>query len=413
MPDTYLSRMVDSFVGDTLTGLPAVLLVGPRACGKTTSAARLARSIVRLDRAQEAAAFTANPDSALAQLQEPALLDEWQTTPGVLGAVKRAVDGDSRPNRFLITGSVRADLQAQGWPMTGRVIRVSMYGLTEREIAGNVAAKPLLDRLEAEGVDAFHVPGETPDLVGYIELALRGGFPEAVLASRSTLRSQWLDSYVDQVITRDAELADGGRDPQRLRRYLETLCLNTAGIVDARTLYSAAGINAKTASSYDRLLRNLIVVDELPAWWTNRIKRLIKGAKRYVIDPGVVGAVLRLDVRGVLRDGNLMGRLLDTFVVAQLRPEVAVAESRPRLHHLRVEKGRHEVDLLAEYGGGRVFAFEVKAASGPKPDDARHLAWLRDQLGDRFIGGAVLHTGPHKYLLGDQLVAAPISSLWC
>jgi len=104
--------------------LPAVLLVGPRATGKATTARRLSASVVRLDRPAEAAAFSADPDAALSRLTEPVLLDEWQAVPDVLGAVERAVDDDPRPARFLLTGSVRADLDAATWPGTGRLVRL-------------------------------------------------------------------------------------------------------------------------------------------------------------------------------------------------------------------------------------------------------------------------------------------------
>jgi uncharacterized protein len=99
------------------------------------------------------------------------------------------------------------------------------------------------------------------------------------------------------LITRDAEIVESGRDPIRLRRYLHVLCLNTAGVVDAKTLYDSAGVNRKTALAYDKLLGNLLVVDQVPAWWTNRLKRLVQTPKRYVIDPSIVGAVLRLTER--------------------------------------------------------------------------------------------------------------------
>ncbi len=213
------------------------------------------------------------------------------------------------------------------------------------------------------------------------------------------------------MVTRDAELVEGGRDPQRLRRYLETLCLHTAEIVQSKALYDVAGINRKTAAAYDRLLGNLLIVEETPAWWTNRLKRLVRAPKRYLVDTGVAGAVLRLDVRGVLRDGAMLGRMLDTYVMAQLRAELPACKSRPRLYHLRMEQGRHEVDVIAEFGGGRVVGFEVKASSAPGRGDAAHLRWLRDQLGDRFVAGVVFHTGPRAYRLDDRIVAAPICVL--
>lgn len=107
-----------------------------------------------------------------------------------------------------------------------------------------------------------------------------------------------------------------------------------------------------------------------------------------------------------------LGRMLDTYVLNQLRAEVSVYDSDPTLHHLRVADGRHEIELLVEYGDGTIFGFEIKAGGAPDTADARHLAWLRDELGDRFLGGAVLHTGPHLFPLGDRIIAAPISAIW-
>ena len=160
------------------------------------------------------------------------------------------------------------------------------------------------------------------------------------------------------------------------------------------------------------MLTNLLVVDNCPAWATNRLSRLVKRAKRYVVDPSLIGSALRLDLPAVLRDGNLLGRLIDTFVVAQIRPELAVDRRQPRLYHLRDAAGRHEIDLLAELSAEQVVAIEVKAAAAPSTTDTRHLAWLRDELGDRFLAGALLHTGPRPYVVDDRIFALPICVLW-
>ena len=286
-----------------------------------------------------------------------------------------------------------------------------MFGMTVREQAGlGGGGVPFLDRVVA-GADLLPA-ADTPDLRGYVELALRGGFPEPALRLGETARRAWLESYVEHLLTRDAEQVDGGRDPVRLRRYLEAYALNTAGIVDERTLFEAAGINRRTAQAYERLLTNLLVVEALPAWTSNRLKRLVLMPKRHLVDPALAGAVLGLDANLVLREGDLLGRLLDTFVVAQLRAELAVTAARPRLYHVRQQQGRLEVDLLAELAGGRLVAIEVKADAAPSPDAARHLATLRDRYPETFVAGVVLHTGPRTYRLGDRIVAAPISSLW-
>lgn len=406
----YRTRLVEPLLGELLTELPALLLVGPRATGKTTTATRHAATVVRLDHPAEATAFRADPDAALRGLPEPVLLDEWQAVPEVLGAIKRAVDADPRPGRYLLTGSVRAEIDSPTWPGTGRVVRIPLYGMTVREQLGTLGTPPLFDRLAAG--DPLATPPDTPDLRGYVELALQSGFPEAALRLSPAAGRRWLDSYVDQLLTRDAPAVEEGRDPVRLRRYFEAFALNSAGIVEDKTLYDAAGINRRTALAYERLLTNLLVVEAVPSWTSNRLKRLVRSPKRYVVDPGLIGAVLRLDANATLRDGDLLGRVLDTFVTAQLRAELAVSDTRPRLYHLREEQGRHEVDLLAELAAGRVVAVEVKADAAPGRGAAKHLAWLRDQLGDRFVAGVLLHTGPRAFPLEERIVAAPISTLW-
>ena len=164
-------------------------------------------------------------------------------------------------------------------------------------------------------------------------------------------RARWLEGYIDQLVTRDAAGIDPRRDPARLRRYFEAYALNTAGIVSDTTLLRAAGINRKTAVAYEHLL-------------------------------------------------------------AQLRVESTGGEARPRLYHLREEHGRREVDVLAEIGGRDLLAFEVKASAAPSRDSGKHLAWLRDRLGERFLAGVVFHTGPRVFELDERIVAAPIAALW-
>lgn len=410
----YVHRLVDPLLDELLLEASAVLVTGPRACGKTTTASQRAQTIIKLDAAAQAAAFIADPDAALSGLGEPVLLDEWQAVPGVLGAARRAVDADPRPDRFYLAGSVRSEVGRELWPGTGRLLRLPMYPMTEREVLGRAAGKSFFDRV-ADG-DGLASPSEAPNLRGYLDLAARGGFPRAAFAQSPRVRRMWLRSYLDDLLTHDAEEVEPSRtrprDPGRLRSYLEAYALNSSGTPEHRTIYTAAGVSKDTAAGYESLLSRLLIVEQTPAWTTNRLKRLINAPKRYLIDPALMLAALRLDVGGVMSDGDMLGRIIESFVVAQLRPEVVIADCEPRLHHLRTQGGRHEIDLLAELGGGRVIAMEIKATSSPRSADARHLRWLRDELGTRFVAGLVFHTGPRVFEIDDRIWAAPIASIW-
>ena len=410
----YRERLVDPLLDELLEQLPAILVLGPRASGKTTTLERRAATVVRLDRQAGATAFQADPDVALRGLPEPVLLDEWQRVPGVLGAVRRAVEVDPRPNRFYVTGSVRAESEHEVWPGTGRIVRLTMYPMTVAEQLGREGPS-LFDKLA--GGEELTVPKDCPDLRGYVELALRSGFPDASLRLSGRARELWLESYIEDLLSHDVEQLEEHlgrrRDTQRLRRYLQAYALNSAGVAEHKTIYDAAQVNKATATSYEDLLAGLLIAENVPSWTSNRLKRLAQRPKRYLIDAALIATTLRLDEQGAIDDGDLLGRILDTFVAAQIRATMATSASRPRMHHLRTEQGRHEIDLIAELAGQRVVGIEVKAGAAPTAhEDAKHLRWLREELGERFLAGVVLHTGPRAYELEEKIIAAPIAVLW-
>jgi len=411
---TYRPRLIEPVLDELAAELSALMVVGPRAVGKTTTLERRAATTIRLDVAAQAAAFEADPDAALRGLAEPVLLDEWQTVPGVLGAVARSVGADPRPGRFFLTGSALPEKEAAPWPGTGRLQRLAMFPMTVAEQRRSLGTETFLDKL-IDGT--LTSPADPLDLRDYVDVALNGGFPRPALTLRGAVtRASWFDSYIHDLLTHDVGQIEASRtkprDPQLLRRYFEAYALNSAGVCDHKTIYDAAQLRKETAGDYEALLSRLFVIEQVPAWTSNRLKRLTLQPKRYVVDPALLAYLLRIDAQGVVRDGDLLGRVLDTFVVSQLRPEIAVSSHRPRLYHLRTKEGRQEVDLLAEFGGDRVIGIEIKASAAPDADAARHLAWLRDELDDRFLAGVVLHTGPRVYPLGEKIIAAPISTLW-
>jgi predicted AAA+ superfamily ATPase len=412
-PDhAYRHRLVDGVLDDAMQAFGAVMVTGPRAVGKTTSAARVAVQVDRLDVPDVAAVYRADPDAALRRAGRPLLIDEWQHVPEVLGAVKRAVDTDRTPGQFILTGSVSAETDISTWAGTGRVVRIDMWPLTEREVeTGDVSGPGLIERLTSTWLDDVTPGGGGID--DAVARALRGGFPELAYRQRTARqRSLWLSSYLDDLVTHDVASTGTARDPERLRRYVAALAEHLAGQPADATLWRDADINARTAAGYDRVLVALGLLDLVTPWNTSRIKRLTKGPKRYLTDTAIAAAAARIGERDLFSDPDLLGRWIDAFVTMQIRGELAAMPTRPRLHHLRVEGGRHEIDLVVDLGGRRLFGIEIKAGGAPGLDDARHLLWLRDELGERFAGGIVLHAGAGVAELGDRIAAVPISAAW-
>lgn len=409
---SYVERFLDISIASAFAEASAVFIVGPRASGKTTTARRFARTVVQLDREAEAAPFRADADALLATLEPPVLLDEWQVVPEVLGSVKRAVDSNPEPGLFLLTGSVHGELLESAWALTGRALRFTQWGMSEREVRGTLERVSFFDCAFDGNFSDLPAPSPAPSLPDYVALALRGSYPELALGRISALRAKWLESYLEQILVRDAALVDQQRDPQKLRRYLFTIAANNAGVVEHKTLYDAAGISRGTAAAYDSLLELLFVTQQVPAWYSNRLKRLTKSPKRLLTEPAMMTPLLGVDKTAVLRDGNWLGRTLESFAFAQLRAEQGVASTRPSLYHLRQHGGQREVDLIAEYPNGTLVGIEIKATAAPSLHDARHLLWLKENLGDRMIAGVVLHTGPRPFALSDDIHALPMACLW-
>jgi hypothetical protein len=414
----YKRRLADRVLSEALTHSPAILINGPRACGKTTTAMRPAAQVVRLDQPAAAGAFKADPDAALRERPLPLLLDEWQEVPEVLGAVKRVVDADPTPGQFILTGSVRADLEKKMWPGTGRLLRMSMYPLTQLELRGDADPFRLgfLERAQRCEPAAFALPpvDDRPDLREYVEFALNGGFPGVALAPVPVPANQWMDSYLDQLLTLDSHTMESSRtrDPAKLSRYFYVLAASSAGMPEQKTLSDTAGIKSETAAAYDTLLERLFVTEQVRAWSDNRLTRVTRTAKRYVCDPALMAAALDASVDTVLADNDLLGRLVDTFVMSQLRPEIGLSGKRTGFFHLRTKGGREEVDLIVELPGRKVIAIEIKSSASPDSSDAKHLRWLREQIGARFVVGIVFHTGPDVFELSESILAVPICALW-
>ncbi len=403
-------RALDHLVAEELLpSFPAVMVVGPRGTGKSTSLSQYADTTLDLSVPAVRAAVAEDPDGVIDSAAGSVFIDEWQELPEILGSVKRAVDkiDGGAAGRFIITGSVRARRQAATWPGTGRFIRVRMYGLTQAELERDGRYNPI-DAFFSDAPPAFgHSDLSRND---YLERIAAGRFPAVVdLAGRN--RSRWYSAYIEQLIDRDAQqVSERTTQAAKLRAVFTSCVARTGQELNRKATARDADVDFRTAEYYISLLEDLSVIIQLPVWHSKRLKRLTQTPKVHVVDPGMACHMLNADAATLGRDAALVGQLFETFVAAELATHIETARQQASLFHFRDRDG-HEVDIVIEHRG-RVVGLEVKSATAVDRSDAKGLMWLRDKLGNDFHYGAVLYSGKIPFQIDDDIWALPLSSLW-
>jgi predicted AAA+ superfamily ATPase len=394
----YLPRIIDGRLLAALESFPIVILDGPRAVGKTTTAVRVANSTIRLP--EDLPLLAIDAAGTLAALTPPVLIDEWQLAGiDLLWTLKRLADDDPTPGRFLLTGSVEPASHGPTHPLTGRAVNLVMYPMTAAELAGAGHEPSFVARLLSGAVPQPQSRGGSSITLNQL---FTTGFPAARLQSDP---SMFLQGYAALVAQR---AGDEGRDASRLLRTLAVLGVLTAQAVLDQRIWESADINKATWKSYEDLLARVHLSAPIAPFSSNTLKRLTGYPKRMLVDTALALAVANLTIDDLRRDPALTGRYVESYVAQQLRPQVAAANGT--LRHVRTTGGDHEVDLLADVSGRR-YAFEVKAGTRPDAEDTKHLRWLKRELGDDLALGVVVHTGADTYPLGDDIWAVPLSDL--
>lgn len=418
----YLPRVVDSELDELLAGVPAVVIEGPRAVGKTATATRRAATIHQLDEPGQRAVGRADP-ARLIVADEPVLIDEWQRIPETWDLVRRAVDVDPRPGRFLLTGSaVGGDLPTHSG--AGRIVTLRMrpLTLTERGVGRpSVSLRALL----SGGGGALE--GSTDvSFADYVREIEASGLPGLRGLTGRALRAQ-LDGYIDRTIEHDfIDLGLRIRNPGALRRWLTAYAAASSTTASLESIRDAAtgGQGEKPARStilpYVDVLTRMWLLEPVPAWLPGRpIRRLAAAPKHQLADPGLAARLLGVGADAFLagrppgasaaRDATLLGALFESLATLSVRVFAQAAEAT--VAHLRTKGGEHEVDLVVERADGRVLAMEVKLTYSVADDDVRHLLWLRDRLGDDLVDAVVLTTGADAYRRRDGVAVVPLALL--
>jgi len=395
-----------------LDDTPAVMLVGPRQAGKSTLVQGIAAGAhparyVSLDDLRTLEAALRDPIGFIEGVEEPLVIDEIQRAPELLLPIKAAIDRRRRPGRFILTGSAQVMLlPTVSESLAGRIEVHTLWPFSQAEIEGVTGqAVELLLEQSARPPEA---PATSREELA--ERITRGGFPEAV-ARKPDRREEWLAAYLTSIVQRDLrDLANIDRLAE-VPAVLASLAARVRAPLNMTDLSGSVGIPRTSLDRYLTLLEHVFLVRRLPAWHTNRIKQITKAPKLLIADSALLTHLLRVDQARLVEDHSLLGTFVECFVGMELAKQLSASDMRASQHHLRTARGA-EVDFLLEGPAGRLAGIEVKTSATIRSEDFKHLATLRDHLGERFVRGVVLYTGGERLPFGERLEAWPLAMLW-
>ena len=402
----FIRHRLDASLADTRV----VLLNGARQTGKSTLAQELVAArngrYLTLDDPTVLGLARSDPAALLAGAGAGlTVIDEVQLAPALFPALKREVDRDPRPGRFLLTGSANVMLlPTLAESLAGRIEILPLHPLAQAEIHGS--EDNFVDRLFADSPGWTAGESTPQDRLAICRSIVAGGYPEAVARTDPDRRDAWFRSYVATILQRDVrEIAsiDGLAD---LPRLLGLLAARTGTLMNASEISRSASIAQTSLRRYLALLEATFMLQPLPAWSANLGKRLVRAAKVHLIDTGLA-AHLRgeSDAEALARSPSL-GPLLESFVVQEVRKQLDWSRQRATPFHFRTAAGA-EVDLVLERPDGRIVGVEVKSSSAVDQADFRGLRVLLEATGDRFACGVVVYLGEQVLPFGDRLWAVP------
>ena len=361
----YLPRIADTILSDRLNSKGAVLIEGPKWCGKTTTAKHIAGSVIEMDRPDMAKQYREmaelNP-GALLQGEVPHLIDEWQLAPNIWNAVRYEVDQRDEFGQFILTGSsVPARLDPSSHTGTGRIVRMKMRPMSlyeSGESSGQVSLKELFEGKEPEGTDSHSLEEIAFEIC-------RGGWPKAIGIQEKAALQQAID-YYDAVVSDDISRADGiSRDKDRTRRLLRSYARNIASQASLETVRQDILANdtdtfdSATLYSYINALKKIFVIEDSPAWNPNlRSKAAIRTTEtRYFVDPSIAAAALSIGPNDLINDLHTMGLLFENLCVRDLRIYADLLDGE--IYHFRDKSGL-ECDVVLHLRNGSYGLIEIK-----------------------------------------------------
>jgi len=398
----------------------AVLIEGPKWCGKTSSAEELANSVLYMQDADNSAAnrlMAQTKPSILLEGETPRLIDEWQVAPELWNAVRFAVDKRHKKGQFILTGSVNPTRTDDMHTGTGRIGRMKMHTMSlfeSGDSTGEVSLGALFDgATELDGTS--HISIEQ-----FAFIINRGGWPGIAFETDEKIALTVASAYVDAVVNEDISKADGiEKNPDRVMALMRSISRNISTEAYTTTILNDLiannePISQNTVDSYLACLKKIFVLEDLPAWSAKlHSKTAIRTtAKRHFTDPSIATAVLRATPKRLLADFNTFGYLFESLCIRDLR---IYAESIDgRVYHYRDKSGL-EVDAIVQLADGRWGAIEIKMGSGMIEQAAENLLKFAKVIDNKKMGPPsflmVLTGSEYAFQLKNGVWVVPIGCL--
>ncbi len=419
----YKQRIADKILERKVLGKGAVLIEGPKWCGKTTTAKQLAKSVLDLGDSSVLAQSTQMIEISPKILLEgdtPRLIDEWQALPPIWDTIRNEVDKRGEPSQFILTGSsILPDADETIHSGTGRYAYVRMRTMSlyeSTDSTGSISLKDLFDG------NPFEIQQNNLGLEDIAFLTCRGGWPWATLISKDVALDQAFD-YVDSIIQRDIQRVDKvKRNPERTKLLLRSYARNISQQVSYSTIRKdmlsndANTLDEDTVADYIKALKKLFVVEDLPAWNPNiRSKAAIRtGDTRHFVDPSIGTAVLGLEPKDLINDLQTFGLFFEDLVVRDLRVYAQALDGE--IYHYRDSNGL-ECDAVIHLRNGNYALIEVKLGGDIRIDEgADNLLELSnnidlDKMHAPSFMAVITGVGQFAYQRKDGVYVIPIGCL--
>ena len=407
----FIHRLLTDAILRGLKRSPAVLLTGARQTGKSTLAKQITKqkgyTYITFDDLGYLAAAKSDPMGFIDGIDKPVILDEVQRVPHIFLPIKKDIDENRKPGRYILTGSANPLLIPRlGDSLAGRMEYYKLYPFSMGELLGT--PEQFIDKAFKGDPRAFEVGFMSREEL--VERMIVGGFP-LVQGQDDEGRRKWFQGYITAIIERDIKDYAHIDGLTQFPALLTLLASRVGGLSNVAEISRASRIKLKTLHRYMQLLKAFYLILELRPWHADIGTTLVKSPKLYMVDTGLLAHCRKVNAEKILTNNELMGTFFENFVIIELLKQAGWSKRYVELYHYRTTYGV-EVDVVLQDQTGNVVGIEVKSGSTVESGMFSGLKHLKKKMGDRFVQGIVIYTGSEKIPFGKDLVALPVASLW-